>query len=391
MWRLLEFEMHDRSHAVKQLPVHLPNQQRIQFDAGNEEAALLQAQTGRTQLESWFQLNLTDEDACQFLYTEIPIHYVYVKGNWQKRQRGGEKIVPRMYTVGPKDEERFYLRLLLLHVRGATSFEDLRTFEDTVYASFKEAAGARGLLESDEEWDRCLTEECIYRMPKQIRETFAYICCFCKPASPRELWNKFSTDMALDYAREHDDIAAKNFALHDIEAVLKQHGLSCLSIGLPEPTGAAPADAPIDPDHEAQIAAQLIPTLNDKQTEAFNKIVAAVDNENEQERYFFLDGPGGSGKTYLYTTLMSFLRGRSNTVLPFATTGIAATLLAGGRTIHSGFKLPVPLDERSVSSMRAGTTNANNLRDASLILMDEISMLSKHGLRCIDKLLRDVS
>ena len=38
--------------------------------------------------------------------------------------------------------------------------------------------------------------------------------------------------------------------------------------------------------------------------------------------------------------------------LSFATTGNAATLMKRGRTVHSGFKLPVPLLDTIVSSMR---------------------------------------
>lgn len=40
--------------------------------------------------------------------------------------------------------------------------------------------------------------------------------------------------------------------------------------------------------------------------------------------------------------------------------------------------------------MRISSKEATQLREASLILIDEITMLSKHGLRCIDKLLRDI-
>ena len=64
-----------------------------------------------------------------------------------------------------KDEERFYLRLLLLHVPGATTFEFLRTFDGNLCETFKAAAMARGLLESDEECDRCLTDAGTYLMP----------------------------------------------------------------------------------------------------------------------------------------------------------------------------------------------------------------------------------
>jgi ATP-dependent DNA helicase PIF1 len=87
---------------------------------------------------------------------------------------------------------------------------------------------------------------------------------------------------------------------------------------------------------------------------------------------------------------MSFIRGRGQIVLPFATTGIAATLLKGGRTAHSGFKLPVPLLDTSVSSMRVDSKEAEVVRQASLLIIDEITMLNKHGLRCIDKLLQEI-
>jgi len=99
--------MHDRSHAVMRLPV----QQRITFEEGHEDEALLMAQTNKTKLECWFELklNTTDVDARQYFYTNIPYHYVNVRGKWQKSQRGGQKIVARVYTVSVKDEERFYL------------------------------------------------------------------------------------------------------------------------------------------------------------------------------------------------------------------------------------------------------------------------------------------
>lgn len=71
--------MHDRSHAVVRLPVHLPNQQRVTFEEGYEAEALLAAHAGHTKLESWFQLNIEDASAMCLLYTDIPLHYVYTQ------------------------------------------------------------------------------------------------------------------------------------------------------------------------------------------------------------------------------------------------------------------------------------------------------------------------
>lgn len=142
-----------------------------------------------SKLEAWFQLNLSDNNANGLLYTDIPNNYVFdnKQNIWKIRQRGKDKIISRMYAVSLKDEERFYLRLLLLHVRGATSYDFLRIFNDVQYPTFKAAAAARGLLSSDEEWDRCLREATAFQMPRQLRETLAFICIFGEPANASQL------------------------------------------------------------------------------------------------------------------------------------------------------------------------------------------------------------
>jgi hypothetical protein len=164
MWWLLESPMHDRSHAVIRLPVHLHQQQRITFKFGNEQEAINRAKSGSTKLTTWFKLNRDDQTANQLMYIEIPLNHVYKRNSWIKRQRGRNNIVPRMYTVGLNDQERFYLRLFLLHVPGATSYEYLRTVDGIEYATFKESAFHRNLLDTVEEKDRLL-------------HSFAFIAC----------------------------------------------------------------------------------------------------------------------------------------------------------------------------------------------------------------------
>lgn len=56
---------------------------------------------------------------------------------------------------------------------------------------------------------------------------------------------------------------------------------------------------------------------------------------------FFLDGHGGTGKTFVYITLCHALRGEGSIVLCVASTGVASLLLPGGRTAHSTFKIPI--------------------------------------------------
>ena len=71
-----------------------------------------------------------------------------------------------------------------------------------------------------------------------------------------------------------------------------------------------------------------------------------------------------------------------------ATTGIAADLFADGRTVHSGMKLPVPHTETSISRLKLNSPEAFKIKNASLILIDEVSMMSKHALNAIDEVLR---
>ena len=79
----------------------------------------------------------------------------------------------------PGEGERFFLRMLLNHVIGCTSYEDIRTLPDgTVCNSYKEAALARGLLYDDQEIDECLSEGATRYMPVQLRELFVTILLF---------------------------------------------------------------------------------------------------------------------------------------------------------------------------------------------------------------------
>ena len=59
-----------------------------------------------------------------------------------------------------------------------------------------------------------------------------------------------------------------------------------------------------------------------------------------QGRAFFIDGPEGTGKTFLYSLLLARVRSAGHIALPVASSGIDALLLAGGKTTHSRLKLP---------------------------------------------------
>jgi len=75
-------------------------------------------------------------------------------------------------------------------------------------------------------------------------------------------------------------------------------------------------------------------------------------NVDKQSQVFFVDGPGGTDKTFLYRALMTTLRNRGKILLATASSGIAATLLPGGRTAHSLFNLPFNVQPNSICNIK---------------------------------------
>jgi ATP-dependent DNA helicase PIF1 len=74
---------------------------------------------------------------------------------------------------------------------------------------------------------------------------------------------------------------------------------------------------------------------NEEQRAAYDKIISVIDTD--QGELFFVDGPGGTGKTYLYRVLLATLRNQGKIAVATATSGVAASIMPGGRTAHSRF------------------------------------------------------
>ena len=102
-----------------------------------------------------------------------------------------------MYVVSQKDIELFHLRLLLLHVCGPKSFEDVRTYNGITYTSFVEACHARGIASNDNEWRECLNETKELHSLKQIWNLFGNSCVLNVPANGLAQWNEFKVSVSV--------------------------------------------------------------------------------------------------------------------------------------------------------------------------------------------------
>ena len=104
---------------------------------------------------------------------------------WLKRKllTVGEKVIGRLHSASPTEGERFYMYLLLLHVRGATSYDDLKF----PHPDFRTAAAALGLTESDTEYALALEEAAALKHPRRLRVLFAHMLMLCDISCVEEL------------------------------------------------------------------------------------------------------------------------------------------------------------------------------------------------------------
>jgi len=77
-------------------------------------------------------------------------------------------------------------------------------------------------------------------------------------------------------------------------------------------------------EEDTSIGMRQYEQLNTEQKEIVDTILIATTNNNS-DNCFYIDGPGGSGKTFIYTTLYYLLKSRGKIVNTMAFTGCNIT------------------------------------------------------------------
>ena len=324
---------------------------------------------------------------------------------WNPRKKDADRIIERIYTSSPKDTERFYLRILLCHRKGPKLFEDIRTVDGTVCSTFQEAAERLGYLECDTEWDTCLEEATVNQMPRQLRELFVLITIHCNPSNIANLWLKHKDALSEDYMRDYEVTdQALAYTLRDLDNNFEHHGKSLANFPtLPQLANYEdylietnePIVSRIFQDEtsynrdELNVILDSGENMNAAQKSFFNKVKNNL--ENQEAKAYFLKGPGGSGKSYLSQILLAYVRSKKKIALAVASCGLAALLLMGGTTAHSRFKIPINISADMNCSVKKGTELAKLLIATDLIIWDECSMVHKHAIEAVDKMLRDIT
>lgn len=419
IWRILSFPIHDRNPAVVHLAVHLENGQRVYFTA--DTAQHIAERPPSTTLLAFFELCQQDSFAQTLLYTDIPKYYTWNASTkkWNRRKKGtpvpgrhnvfSTDTLGRLYTVHPSQSECFYLRLLLVNIRGPTSFQNLKTVNGRYCYTYRQACEELQLLEDDNHWDATLLDASVTSSAHQIRTLFAIIISTCFPSNPLQLWQSYRDYMIEDILNRMRRNASNNDLVITLEmyneALILIEDL-CLSIankGLAQLGMTAPNRPMHDAFNEAlqrefqydvnelnTFIASNQPKLNRKQKHAYDTIMESV--RNECGGLFFLEAHGGTGKTFLISLLLATIRSQNNIALALASTGIAATLLDGGRTAHSALKLPLNMqvNENPTCNISKNSGMGKVLQQCKIIVWDECTMAHKKSLEALDITLKDL-
>ena len=342
-WRLLEYPLSQRYPSVKRLPVHLKDQQTVRFE---EEGSIFETlESGEiTELTSFFKYN-AENPGTNVTYINFPEMYVFVNKAWKIRQRGC-RTIGRIYSVPPNKGDLFYLRILLCDntvnfSAGKVSFEDMLTINGVQHNSYREVCLELGLMKDDEIWSMVLMDAKEQNLPKQMRMLFIILLIFTDIGNPAELFNRFWSDMAEDYKLKLDSVdindpeILKGFLLRDLKENLETLGhlqtfdfienlseellitLQKIEVKYQQQGECREVIEELEYNRdfmEANLNKALKGTAETKegkltthQFEIFKEITNSLEHQTSH-KLFFLDAPGGTGKTYLLNNILYFVR-----------------------------------------------------------------------------------
>ncbi|GAA0158038.1 hypothetical protein LIER_38576 [Lithospermum erythrorhizon] len=348
------------------------------------------------------RINQTNDEArhLNLLYKDFSKNYVWdtQMRTWTQRKRG--VVIGRLSVVNPVGNERYYLRVLLSNVRCPVSYNDLLMVNEIMCKTFQEAAYKRGLLHSDDDINKTMEESSTYRMPVELRRLFATLLHYCKHSDARKLFEEYYENMAEDFKRlqmqlslSDSDIQYKvlqgiNDTLESVGRDMNEYHLVSFTYTFSDferYTREIVAEKSI-PIPEEDLHA--INYLNVQQRYPFDTIFnAAMMNTGGA---CFVDGPGGTGKSFLYKVLLAHIRLKGYIALIVASSGIASSSFLGGRTAHSRLKIPIDGGPGVKCQISFQSGEADLIRSSRIIIWDEAPMADKKVILALDKLLQDL-
>ncbi|KAK9070527.1 hypothetical protein SSX86_010929 [Deinandra increscens subsp. villosa] len=343
-WRILKFPIHHRLPAVQVLSVHLDGQQNVTFTSASALDDVVNSPSAkRTTLTEWLRNNTRDPSG-------------------------------------------------------------------TVYQTFRAACEVLGLIGDDTEWTLAFMEAAAWGTSAELRTLFANMLLFCEVSNPTNLWNEhwraMTDDIVLEVSRQTNvdpknipDFPLQQRLLYELEKILNSSATysSLEKFGLPLPQGEyvemlcnrlLMEEKCYDRAHLAAEHQRLRSAMHPRQLEIYEMVMHGYNTKSQL--LLFIYGHGGTGKTYLWNTIISAIRSAGDIVLAVAASGIASLLLPAGRTVHSRFRIPINISPEAMCNVSKKTNLAQLLIETSLIIWDEAPMSDRECFECLDRTLRDI-
>ena len=145
-----------RSPAVERFYFHFPGENSVIFEDRDDINALLSKPTVKESIfTSWLQANSIFQQAKGLTYLQFITKFTYVA-----KKDVGSHVNEAIQLEGltPSTGELYYLRMMLVVVKGPTTYEQIRTVKGRLYSTFREACFGIGFLVDDKEYIEALIE-----------------------------------------------------------------------------------------------------------------------------------------------------------------------------------------------------------------------------------------
>jgi len=153
---------------------HFPGENSIIFEDDDGIDALLSKPTiKQSMFTSWLQAN--NMGASKYRC-------------WRPCKDGN--TIGKLNWVPPSTGELYYLRMMLVVVKGLTTYEQIHTVNGQLYSSFREACFAMGLLLDDKEYIEALREACHWGIGQFLRRFFVIMLISNSIERPNQVWTE---------------------------------------------------------------------------------------------------------------------------------------------------------------------------------------------------------
>jgi hypothetical protein len=403
--------MSNRLPAVTRLTIHKKDEQLVYFDSAEKaKGQIISGKACQTTLTSFFDLNLKNKrgaagrSTCTLLYDEIPTYFWWDTSTkeWKPR-KSVETAVGRIFSISYLAGKKFFLRVLLLHCKGPQSFEDLKTVDGVMQESYCKACIVLGLLINDTLYNQALCEASMFKSGFRLSQMFAMMCVHTLPSNPTRLFqnhylaltdNASWVNMSERYKGHLTDLEQKVLGLFRLAGMFAEMGSSLKGAGIKvKASDTTLLELLLDIENKTEDVATVklrlarnVENLNSGQHSFFDKITQGISGG--VGRLHYLDGPGGTGKTFLLNTIINHSKVNDYEAVVTAWSGIAALLLHHGQTAHSAFKIPIDIRKNAECSFDRDLPGVDHLCKAKLVVWDKIVTIHKYAIEGVDKSLK---